>query len=271
MKAQIRALERQVKEKPQGIDKAELERLRNEFHKAFEAQFHELQRKVHLAFKGVRSPAGPLTIEVQNVAITSAQPRLQRRVGIAGVIEPKPSPKSTDRTPPPKGNGSVDGGVKLDPTSRAILKFLGERAGSRFSASQIAVQTRYSRRSSTFSAALRSLVKLEVLAREGEDFAVPQDAIQMAEGLLGFELRDPVPVRPEDWLAKLPKAPRRMFEQFLGHRSGELSEEDLAERTDYSITSSNFSASIRELVKLGLVERTQSKALRLSRALGGAS
>lgn len=148
----------------------------------------------------------------------------------------------------PKGNGHSDG--KLGRCERALLAVLAQRDTT--TAQQLAILSEYSIRSSGFQNALGAL-------RSAGFAEGSRDAIRITDA--GHAAIGPVEPLPAGdalvahWMAKLGKCERAVLGALVaaGPR-GIATKEDLAERAQYSVTSSGFQNALGKLRTLQLVE-----------------
>lgn len=160
---------------------------------------------------------------------------------------------------------SLDKGARLlpaEPTKslglceRKILGFLNIKPGTYYSLSQIGVMTGYAWRSGNFGNCYRKLVSVGYVSRQGDTLALIADP-----GILNevSSLVDGVGHRLEDWIGKLGKCERSIYEYLLGHPLESLTREELGAATGYEGNSGNFGNCIGHLNTLGLICRDGTK------------
>jgi hypothetical protein len=114
--------------------------------------------------------------------------------------------------------------------------------------SQLAMMSGYSKRSSQFGPSVRLLKSLGLAQSTAEGLALTE------QGLDEANVQHSMPASPEAllamWVSKLPKQAGVML-QTLASRP--MRPDELADVTGYSMTSSQFGPSIRQLIKLGLI------------------
>lgn len=145
---------------------------------------------------------------------------------------------------------SANGERKLDRCARAMLQVLAQRPVT--SATQLAVLTGYSLKSSSFGNAIGALRSMGLASGGGDGIRITpagRDAAGPVEPLpSGRALID-------HWLGKLDKAEKAMLSALIAAGpDGLATKEDLAARAGYSVTSSSFGNAIGKLRTLELAE-----------------
>lgn len=144
------------------------------------------------------------------------------------------------QTPPTDSSG-------LGKCEKAILAVLAQKPGATFSRAKIGARSGYSKNSSGFANALSSLRTKGLISGLADQIALPADVDVSGLGLPA------VPQGLEDWLGRLGKCERAIFQELLNARPGAMPREHIAEATGYSATSSGFANSLSYLKTLGLI------------------
>jgi hypothetical protein len=258
--ARIRELEREARELRKGQPKEDPKALEAAYEKGKESVMKEVHRKEREA----RVIKNQLLMKLKELGLLieklpeAGEYKSETTAGplYAGHRTlPAPTPIRAPR-PQHQARSDEEGDLKIGPTERAILKFLAARAGRAFSRTQIGVQTRYSRRSSTFQAAFPKLLRAGLIHDAGNgDLVILERMLDQVREILGSDFEASTLDRPEDWLPKLQPTPRKIFEVLLEHPDTPMTREELAQRTGYSARSSTFQSAFPELEKIGLIKK----------------
>lgn len=147
---------------------------------------------------------------------------------------------------PTNGNGhKVEPKFEVGPMERKILGFLNLYPGKFFTRAQVAVMSGYAQ-SGSFSNAISSLNVAGIITKEGTSIALKNDVNVSS-------MVDGTPHRLEDWIAKLGKMERAIYEFLLTTKEVQ-SKEKLQEVTGYS-ASGSFSNAVSRLNTLGLIKK----------------
>jgi hypothetical protein len=167
----------------------------------------------------------------------------------------------------PKAPPVTVGDLRVGNTERAVLRFLSGWEGKWFTRAQIGVQTGYSRRSSSFNAAVGALAKHGLVSLSGDRYAITEHEAPRVREILGEEYGEGATTDPRDWIRKLDPTPAKIFEVLLESRGEAFDRDTLAEVTGYSATSSSFNAAFGLLRQLELIEQAPDHKYRVSQAV----
>jgi hypothetical protein len=139
---------------------------------------------------------------------------------------------------------------------RAILQFLAMREGRSFSKSQIGAMTGYSHGSGGFNNALSNLSSSGLITRRSDSIQINLDEIHKIQDILGSDYKAGDPHSLEEWLNKLGKCERNIYQKLLETPDEEWSKDQLGQETGYSSNSGGFNNALSRLCTLGLAERS---------------
>lgn len=184
-------------------------------------------------------------------AVRGGTPDLTSTGGSVAPISARFDDGMTTRAPVPVGYPAD--ASPLTTQQGKLLREAVRRHPMSLTEAQLSTMSGYSRRSSTWRPTIRGLVDGGYLSESGGQYQVTAAGLavfpgeQTAEPVSGAAL-------VEMWCSKLPKQAAVMLRTIvdLGDGPG-VTEDELAERTGYSKTSSTFKPSIRMLVKHDLV------------------
>lgn len=146
--------------------------------------------------------------------------------------------------------------------SRAIYTYLVDNIDSGpKTKTQVAVAVGYSQNSGGFNNSISELSAAGLIAREANGLEV--------RGELNHGLVIPIDTSLEKWSSKLGACARKIWEVLLDHMNTagvaeQIPLNDIAEMTEYSVTSGGFNNSVSELSALGLIERMPGRSIRIN-------
>lgn len=151
---------------------------------------------------------------------------------------------------------------------RKILKFLAVKEGRTFNKGQIGAMTGYASKGGGFNNAISRLKVAGLIIQVSPDsFCVNVERIQDIIAILGSEYNTPGQDALEQWLGRLGKAPKMLYEVLLKNPTTEFTKDDLAAQTGYTAGGGGFNNAISELCTLSLAERTPTGLIRLNQEL----
>lgn len=184
------------------------------------------------------------------------KPKLVERTGV--VIKPGPIHKSAAKAVKVEVDGRSFG--RCD---KSILQFLAMRESQSFNRAQVGAMTGYAHTSGSFNNAVSNMAQAGLLIKQGDRIQINQEAISRVQEILGAEYKAGDPHSLEEWLTKLGKCERSIYEKLLEVPDVEWEKEKLGEETNYSPDSGSFNNAISRLCTLGLAERI-GKCVRLN-------
>lgn len=239
----IRVMERE-KPKPE-LDQAGISKIKEATEKAclenfqmrFKDKFDFLEEQIKTGFKNLR-------LELQSKPF----------VGInAPKILAKSLPTSFQKpvTSPVLFSQASDD-AKFGVCERKVLGFLLSRSDKWFTKIQVGAMTGYASGSGSFNNAISKLYQSGFIDRKGSDIQIRQDAIDKTIALVsdGFDYKI------EDWIGKLGKCEKAIYEILLENPDVMFTKEELGEATSYQATSGSFNNSISRLNTLGLIQKS---------------
>lgn len=138
---------------------------------------------------------------------------------------------------------------------REIIKFLAMREGKFFNKTQVGVMTGYSSNSGGFNNALSRLNTIEYIRKQGSDIGINENKIQEIIAFLGADYKGNDQNSLEQWLNKLGKCEREIYQHLLNNPEVKITKEELGGTTGYSHNSGGFNNAISKLNTLGLITR----------------
>ncbi len=160
------------------------------------------------------------------------------------VQAPKVAPIIRASVPPREPKGDQSFGL----CERRILGFLASKPDSFFSKAQVGAMSGYAHTSGGFNNSLGKLTSAGMIRRQGGQIALEPSADVS-------ELVDGVAHRLEDWIAKLGKCERSIYEKVLASPGVQFTKEEIGEATGYASTSGGFNNSLGRLNTLALIVR----------------
>lgn len=139
---------------------------------------------------------------------------------------------------------------------RMILKFLAMRLGRTFTNIQIGALTGYASGSGGFNNALSKLSKAGLIMRDRGGIYMHVDAVDEVRRLLGSDFSESGQHALEDWLNKLDKCAKTIYQVILKDPSRTWTKDRLGEDTGYAPGSGGFNNAISKLSTLGLIKRS---------------
>jgi hypothetical protein len=244
LRARVRVLERELKAKPHAEDPKAIEA---SYKKGFEQARREMKAELAKStsilvkikphalamIKALEHTPGKIEYlpPTRNIFQTRAAPR--------NISQPKPEPIAN-------GHDTEDNAFGL--CERKILGFLNLNPGEYFTKVQVGAMTGYSHGSGGFNNALSKLGQAGLILRQGGSIALNPDAD--VSGLV-----DAQPHTLKDWIAKLGKCERELYQVMLENPDQSFSKQEIAEITNYSAGSGGFNNALSRLNTLGLVRR----------------
>jgi hypothetical protein len=137
---------------------------------------------------------------------------------------------------------------------RQILKFLAMRHGHAYAKHQIGAMTGYSHGSGGFNNAISKLLTAGLIVRHGN--LLQCQALESAVAILGKEYGGSDGNALEQWLQKLGKCAREIYQHLLSHPDEEFTKAQIAVATGYSEGSGGFNNALSQLNTLGLADRS---------------
>ncbi len=194
--------------------------------------------------------------EVPDVENAQFFPKAQLRFVPAPRVQiPRPA------VPPlPAPQVPLDGERKFGKCDRSVLDFLTAHADKAFTKVQVAFAAGYSVKSSGFDNALSNL-RAGGLITGGEPMRVIDEA--KAIEVLGY-VPAAIEVSKEAWLDKLDLCPKKIYQVLLSDPERAFTNQELADGSGYSISSSGFDNGLSELRSLGLGRSEQRGTMRLN-------
>jgi hypothetical protein len=144
----------------------------------------------------------------------------------------------------------------LNKCPKAILTFLYLRAGNSFTKPQIGAMTGYSPNSGGFNNALSELRQKDLIQKDNSKYTInPSMPTENIADNIDEKLFSNSKESLEQWLNKLNKCPREIYNILLNHSNQEYTKDELGEITGYSSGSGGFNNALSNLCTLGLAER----------------
>ena len=125
--------------------------------------------------------------------------------------------------------------------------------------------TGYSHGSGGFNNAIGKLVRLGLIARDHAGSLSCVDGPGLDSIVAG------VPHRLEDWISKLSRCERAIYQIVLGAPESSFEKGTIAEETGYSVGSGGFNNALGSLNTLGLIRRGRDGSIRLNPEIREAS
>ncbi len=280
MKSKIRELEKQLKEKA-GLTPAEKAQLVQQAYEKGKSEvlrtMSQLKNQFKARLQNVVSQIQDLGALVERIpdgaAASSPGPTPQRRDLTTSFVHTNSRPTTAPPAPraiqaPAAHVGAPDpaaGDVKFGLCERRILGFLIMKAGEVVSRVQVGAMTGYAHGSGSFNTALSKLSTAGLISRNGGDVTLTPGAEQLARDIAGNE----VPHRLEDWIAKLGKCERSVYERVLKEPSTTWTRDELGRLTGYAGASGSFNTALSHLSTLGLIKRHPEGRIGLNPEIAG--
>lgn len=153
---------------------------------------------------------------------------------------------------------SEEDGVSLGVCEKKILGFLNIRRGEFFSKIQVGAMTGYSHTSGSFNNAVSKLNTAGFIERNNAGDL----ALKHGPNVNGMV--DGVQHRLEDWIQKLSKCEKGIYEYVLSARGVSFAKEEIGNATGYSAGSGSFNNAISRLNTLGLIKKDGDGKIRLN-------
>lgn len=167
-------------------------------------------------------------------------------------IQRKEVPKVTQVThvtKPPVTSVS-DGDTSLSKCERTLYSLLLANPERGFTRVQLALLTGYSHKSGGFGTAISKLNILGLIRKEGSMIFIESIDTSLAE--MGMEFTR------DNLIKKLPKCPREILLFLIENSEMEFNKEEIANSTNYSVTSGGFGTAISKLNTLDLIKKNGS-------------
>ena len=149
----------------------------------------------------------------------------------------------------PKPVGAEYRGTKWGPCERKILGFLLMKGSA--TKIQVGAMTGYAYTSGGFNNAISKLSKAGYIHRDSGNMSIVSEYIEEVRSIVG----DAVPHTLEDWINKLGKCERKIYQTLLDFPDDDWKKEDLADHTGYAPSSGGFNNALSRLKTLGLINR----------------
>lgn len=244
MMQRIRELERNLKAKP--LD-ANPEALDKAFKKGFEQARREMNAELS-KLTGLLSKLKPHALAMLKV-LDQAPGKLDLAPEPRNIFPAAVTPRNISHQKlayQPDGNEHTD--ESFGRCERKILGFLNLKPGEYFSTVQVGAMTGYRHSSGGFNNALSKLHKAGLIFRQSGSIALNPDVD--VSGLVDEQQHT-----LEDWINKLGKCERAIYEIMLAQPDATFSKQDIAEATNYSPGSGGFNNALSRLATLGLMRR----------------
>lgn len=137
---------------------------------------------------------------------------------------------------------------------KLILSFLWMRRGAGFTKVQIGAMTGYSHGSGSFNNSISKLSSGNLITKSGDLIYINEGASREVQGLVGDNHVDQTQAL-EDWLNRLGKCEKNIYQKLLDEPDRIYSKEELGDITGYAASSGSFNNSISKLCTLGLAGR----------------
>lgn len=245
---QIRTMERQSKDTK--LDEKDLEKIKQFVEKSVR---HSAGKRLKDSLDGfMKAIQGEIKIILADV---------DREFPIQVSLLPKSQPHfqvQKEKKPVPKqefhGNGHDATRELFGKCERSILGFLLARADDIFTKVQIGAMTGYSHGSGGFNNALSRLYQSGLIYKEGDAISVFNDKIDEIKDIVGNHVDHTL----EDWIHKLGKCEKAIYEVLLENPGKVFEKNVLAETTNppYSANSGGFNNSLSRLSTLGLIKKS---------------
>lgn len=148
---------------------------------------------------------------------------------------------------------------------RSILGFLYAKHPNSFNKVQIGAMTGYSNGSGGFNNALSHLSQSGLIIRQGDQISVPSNELDEIYGIIQQDGN--VDYKLDQWISKLRKCERAIYEQLLECPENSFTKDDIADATGYSKGSGGFNNSLSKLSTLGLIQRNLDGTIALNREI----
>lgn len=152
---------------------------------------------------------------------------------------------------------------------KAILKFLALRAHNTFTKVQVGAITNYAHDSGSFGNAVSKLHSAGLIYKQGDNLRVNELAMDKIQEILGDEFQYEDKNSLENWLTKLGKAERRIYETLLVNPDNSYDKHALGAAVGYEPTSGSFGNALSRLCTLGLAVRTGDGLIKLNDQIRG--
>lgn len=263
LQARVRELERELKGKlnTSPLNATEKKALYEKAVKAAKKEIGKTILKLNYTLMNAISPVVNEAIAQCNEAPVSLETLEPKPAYVSGVIKipnQLPPGRITYEPRPARAPAPVPKGVDakgFGRCERMILKFLAMRAGNAFTNVQVAALTGYASGSGGFNNALSKLSQAGLIVREQGRLAVNDSAIPQIQELLGPDYSGAGQHSLEDWLNKLGKCERSIYEFLLRERGTSFGKQALGEATGYTPGSGGFNNALSRLNTLGLIKR----------------
>ncbi len=157
-------------------------------------------------------------------------------------------PRTNKKVATPLTTHDAPDGSDFKACERKILGFLAMNPNKFYTLVQVGAMTGYRNSSGGFNNAISKLSKAGLIKREPGRIAFHSD-VDVSH------LIDNQPHNLEDWIAKLKKCERAIYEKLLSDSDRVFSVQEMAEETGYSDSSGGFNNAISRLSTLGLLTR----------------
>jgi hypothetical protein len=252
MTLKIKELENKLKAKPTVVQpsppvvgKNEIEKIKKDLTAQFEKKYNE-------EIKKFKKEVAALSSSLPEFKIHTTSPVLPVK---AIVYESKPAERSVPQRAKSVPTQVDLSDIKIGRCERAILSFLCMREGKSFSKVQIGALTGYSHTSGGFSNAISKLIQLNYINRLGSSVCINSSSADEIKEILGNDFQSNSVESLEQWLTKLGKCSREIYQVLMQDPSKSWTKTDLGEETNYSHTSGGFSNALSQLNTLGLTQK----------------
>ncbi len=165
------------------------------------------------------------------------------------IIKDEPSKVNYTKKSIEKVSDDIDNVIDLGPCPKKIYSFLYNHPERSFSRSHVGAFTGYSKKSGGFSNAIARLNSMGLIQKNG-------DTLQIKE--MDSNLAEEYDFSKEAIINNLGPCPTKIYQMLLDNPYEEISREEIAEQTGYSVSSGGFSNAVAKLNSLGLIEKNGS-------------
>lgn len=247
LRKRVRELERELKTQPKAeMDERQVKLETDRIRREYENRFTTLRTNL---IESVRD----VVAKYKNTADTALGVTIPRQSSVAHV--PRVVTTRVKTIEPTEVDGRTFGQCE-----RKILGFLLMKEGQSFSSTQVGAMTGYSSGSGGFNNARSNLSKAGLILYQSGRMTINPNAIDQARDIVGSE----TPHTLEDWINKLGKCERAIYELLLTDPNIALTKDEIGDRTGYSSGSGGFNNAISHLNTLGLIMRNHDGTLQLN-------
>lgn len=245
----------------------EVRKFRSEFFKKFKEHAKWFQGMLETEFG---------SIEIESVNLKHLPTGFKTVPNSGAMFAPTPAKAATrvllkNQTSIPNGVYSISGTDASKPMGRcerALLKFLAMRAGKTFTRTQVGVMTQYRAGAGAFNNAVGRLVSIGAIRRLSDGCLTLVDGFD-ARSILGEEYSAPEPNSLLEWMDKLGKAERTIFDVVSKDTQKPFSKDELGELTGYVPGTGGFNNALGRLNTLGLIQRNNDGSIQMNQEVLG--